>query len=145
MSNQSNMINILTYKLPFKLAGQIFNEFQSRFSEAKYLIDNYSTYNALKDDMVTIELLLSLSIFYKRVIASLDAGAKFHKTVTLKSNADTIKIGSYALTPDEKNKILAVVISYNKLIKKFSISPNIFEYQETSDFLTNLIRLKSSF
>lgn len=63
--------------------------------------------------------------------------------MTRHSQADTIKIGNYALTGDEKNKILGVVINYNKLIEKFSINPNIMEYYETKEFLQKLKSLKT--
>lgn len=143
MAKETPIINILTYSLPFELTNQIYNEFQSRFKEAKYLIENYKTYKVLESDTKTVELLLSLSIFHKRVISNLDAAVKFYGTVTSHSEAETIKIGSYDLTGDEKNKILAVVMSYNKLIEKFSIPNSVMEYYETREFLKNLINLKS--
>lgn len=143
MAKETPIINILTYKLPFELTNQIYNEFQSRFKEAQYLIENYKTYKVLESDKKTVELLLSLSIFHKRVISNFNAAVKFYGTVTSLSEAETIKMGSYDLTGDEKNKILAVVISYNKLIEKFSIPPSIMEYYETKEFLRNLISLKS--
>jgi hypothetical protein len=143
MAKETPIINILTYSLPFELTNQIYNEFQSRFKEAKYLIENYERYKVLQNDTKTVELLLSLSIFHKRVISNLDAAVKFYGTVTSHSDAETIKMGSYDLTGDEKNKILAVVMSYNKLITKFSIPPSAMEYYETKEFLRNLISLKS--
>jgi len=143
MAKESPIINILTYSLPFELTNQIYNEFQSRFKESKYLIENYKTYKVLEGDIKTVELLLSLSIFHKRVIANLDAAVKFYGTVTSYSEAEIIKIGSYDLTGEEKNKILAVVMSYNNLIQKFSISSFVMEYYETKEFLKNLITLKA--
>jgi hypothetical protein len=142
MPKETPIINILTYRLPYDLANQIYNEYQNRFREAKFLIDNYSTFKVLQDNIMTVELLLSLSIFHKRVISNLDAAVKFYGTVTTKSDADTIRMGSYSLTGDEKNKLLAVVINYNQLIQKFSIPPIIMEYYDTKEFLRNLIGLK---
>lgn len=143
MAKETPIINILTYQLPFELTNQIYKEFQSRFKEANFLIETYKTYKPLKDNISTVELLLSLSIFHRRVITNLDAAAKFHGLVTRKSETDIIKIGNYNLTSEEKNKILSVVISYNKLLEKFSIPPTIMEYYETRDFLKKLINLKS--
>jgi hypothetical protein len=144
MTNDTPIINILTYKLPYNLANQIYNEFQSRVKEADFLIDNYKTYKSLKDSSKTIELLLSLSIFHRRVITNLDGAVKFYGTVTRKGKTDTIRIGSYDLTQSEKNKILAVVINYNNLLEKFSIPPILMEYHETREFLKKLIILKSN-
>lgn len=143
MAKETPIINILTYSLPFELTNQIYNEYQSRFKEATYLIDNFKTYRILQSDTKTVELLLSLSIFHKRVISNLDAAVKFYGTVTSHSEAEIIKIGSYDLTGDEKNKILAIVMSYNRLIEKFSIPTSVMEYYETKEFLKKLINLKS--
>ena len=143
MAKDTPIINILTYQLPYNLANQIYNEFQSRVKEANYLIENYKTYKPLKDSSKTIELLLSLSIFHRRVITNLDGAVKFYGTVTKKGKTDTIRIGSYDLTLEEKNKILAVVINYNHLLEKFSIPPIVMEYHETREFLKKIIMLKS--
>ena len=143
MPKETPIINILTYQLPFELTQQIYNEFQTRLKEANFLIDTYKTYNPLKQDLKTVELFLSLSIFHRRIITNLDGAVKFYGTVTKNGLTDTIRIGNYNLTNDEKNKILAVVISYNKLLEKFSIPPIVMEYYETRDFLKKLITLKS--
>jgi hypothetical protein len=52
-------------------------------------------------------------------------------------------MGSYDLTLEEKNKILALLINYRTLIKKFGISENDFDYTETKEFLSNIERIKS--
>lgn len=143
MSDDTPIINILTYQLPFKLANQIYNEFQNRKKEANHLIENYKTYKSLRENLKTVELLLSLSIFHRRVISNLDGAVKFYGTVTKKGKTDTIRIGSYDLTEEEKNKILAVVINYNHLLQRFSIPPVVMEYYETREFLKKIILLKS--
>ena len=71
MSDETPMINILTYRLPYKLTNQIYNEYQSRLKEATYLIKNYEKYRPLNQHIKTVELFLSLSIFHKRVITNL--------------------------------------------------------------------------
>lgn len=141
--NGTPIINILTYQLPFELTNQIYNEFQSRFKEANFLIESYKTYKPLKDNIKTVELFLSLSIFHRRVITNLDGVVKFYGTVTKNGKTDVIRIGSYNLNEEEKNKILAVVINYNHLLEKFAIPPAVMEYYETRDFLKKLITLKS--
>ncbi len=143
MNQKSPLINILTYQLPFQLSNQIYNEYQSRLKEANFLIDNYKTYAKLKDNLHTVELFLSISIFHKRVVTNLDGAIKFYGTVTKKGETDTIRVGAYNLTGEERNKMLAVVLNYNQLLQRFSIPPSVMEYYETREFLKKLISLKS--
>lgn len=141
--SDTSIIKILTYKLPFEIANQIYNEFQSRYKDSIFLIDKYKTYKPLQDNIKTVELFLSLSVFHRRIISNFDGAVKFYETITRKSKSDTISIGNYNLTFEEKNKINAVIINYHKLLEKFSIHPNVMEYNETRDFLKQLIILKS--
>ncbi|MCB0536428.1 MAG: hypothetical protein KDE33_02770 [Bacteroidetes bacterium] len=143
MATETPIINILTYQLPFKLANQIYNEYQNRMKEALFLIDRFKTYSSLRENKKTVELFLSLSIFHKRLIANFDGAVKFYGTVTKSEEADTITIGNYNLTFEEKNKLLAVIMHYNALLEKYSIPKNTMEYLETRDFLKSLISLKS--
>ena len=143
MERESSMINILTYRLPFQLANQIYNEFQGRLKEATFLIERYKTYKPLARNIKTVELFLSLSIFHRRVISNLDGAVKFYGTVTRCGETDTVRIGSYDLTGEEKNKLLAVVLNFNELLEKFSIPPRVMEYYETRELLQKLITLKS--
>ncbi len=142
MAKETPIINILTYQLPFELSNQIYNEFQNRLKEAQFLIDTYKTYAPLRDDKKSVELFLALSIFHRRVITNLDGAVKFYGTVTRKNETNTVRIGTYDLTAEEKNKILAVVINYNRLLTQFSIPATVMEYYETRDFLKKLITLK---
>lgn len=143
MSKETPIINILTSKLPFKIANQIYNEYQNRLKESIYLIENYSTYKSLDGSIKTLELFLALSIFYKRIITNLDGVVKFHNTVENIGRIDTIQIGSYNLTSEEKKKLLAVVINYNKLLERFSIPSSTMEYYETKEFLKKILKYKS--
>ena len=144
MNKETPIINIITYRLPQKLANQIYKEFQDRFRDAKYLIGKVEPFAILQQDLKTVELLLAFSVFHKRVITNLEAAVTFYETVSRHSDATTIKIGGYDLTYPEKNKLLGVVLSYKKLIKDFSIPPYVMEYEETKEFLWNLCRLKES-
>ena len=139
------MINILTYGLPFKLANQIYNEYQSRLSESKYIIDLSDRYKPLSEYIETVEILLALTIFHKRVISNLDAAVKFYGTVNSYSEVDTIKIGSYNFTGEEKNKILGLTINYNKLQEKFRIPKNLTDYELTKEFLVKVLGMLSDY
>lgn len=142
MAKETPIINIFTYGLPYELTHQIYNEFQERMREALYLMNNTNRYQSLKKNYKTVELLLALSIFYKRVIANLDAAVKFHGNVQRLSQADTIRIGNYELTTVEKNKILGLLINYKNIIQRFNISESLWNYSLTKEFLSKIIYLK---
>lgn len=145
MNGEDNLIDFLISGFPFDIRNKLLNEFQTRKNEAEYLISKYSTYKGLRRYKTTVELLLALSIFHKRVISNLDAAVKFYGTVTTRSQADTISIGAYKLNFEEKNHILAVVMAYHKLLEKFSVPDSCMNYMETKEFLRNLNALKTSF
>lgn len=142
-NNKPPIINILTFGLPFKLANQIFNEYQSRLSEAKYIIEHADRYRLLGEHFETVKILLAMTIFYKRVIANLDAAVKFHGTISRYSGAETIKIGSYNLTGEDKNKLLGLIINYDKLRERFGIPNDLNNYELTKEFLIKVLLLHS--
>lgn len=145
MKTKTPIINILTYGLPYALTNQIYNEYQSRISEAKFLIEKSSRFKILAENISTVELLFAISIFHKRVISNLDGAVKFYKTVNKFSQADIIAIGSYDLTFEEKNKILGLLINYRQLIEKYGITESMMDYYLTKTFLFSIIKLKFSF
>lgn len=138
------IINIFTYGLPYKLANQIYKEYENRLREAVFIITESKRYSLLKDSMQTVELLLALSIFDKRVISNLDAAVKFYSTVSSYSESETIQIGTYRLTGLEKNKLLGVIINYNNILKNYGLSDGLTNYSATKDFLLYLVDLKKS-
>ena len=142
MAKETPIINILTYGLPYKLANQIYKEYDSRLREAIFIITESKRYASLKDSMHTVELLLALSIFDKRVISNLQAGVKFYSTVSSYSESETIQIGTYRLTGEEKNKLLGVIINYNTILKNYGLTEGLTNYSATKDFLLYLVNLK---
>lgn len=138
----SPIINILTYKLPYELSNKIYNEYQSRKREVEYILEKYEAFFLLKEDEEIIELLLALSVFYKRIISNLDAATKFYGKVTSNSDASAVQIGNYKLTQSETNKLYSVIISYNQLLEKYSIPNSLMEYNETIELLKNIKQLK---
>ncbi len=142
MAKETPIINIFTYGLPYKLANQIYKEYDSRLREAIFIISEAKRYASLKDSMQTVELLLALSIFDKRVISNLQAGVKFYSTVSSYSESETIQIGTYRLTGEEKNKLLGVIINYNTILKNYGLTEGLTNYSATKDFLLYLVNLK---
>lgn len=145
-SSNTPIINIITAKLPRELAIKIYNEYQTRYKELVSILEHSARFNSLSSFIETLEILLALSVFHKRVICNLEGVDKFAGTISRKKEDDiTIDIGSYKLTTDEQNKIKAVVINYNQLTRKFGIVDEYFAYYETYEFLENMLRFKKSF
>jgi hypothetical protein len=130
--------------LPYDISNQIRNEYDSRFKEASYLIENFSYYKQLRKDSKLVEILLSLSIFHKRFITNLDAASKFYMTVNRTSQAEAISIGSYYLTSEENRKIYGILMMYHELRQRFDLYDGVFEYYETKQFLRQIINLKNN-
>lgn len=139
--SKTPLINIFTSQLPYKLSNQIYNEFESRLREAKYIMDLSDLYRPLLEHLDTIEILLAMTIFQKRVISNLDAAIKFHGTVMNYSNSEIVKIGKYKFTLDEKNLLLSLTISYEKLQKKYGIPNSLVDYTLTKEFLRKCLFL----
>lgn len=119
----------------------MYNEFSSRKAEVKYLME-FEYYKNLKQDIKTVEMLLAISIFYKRVILNLESATKFSGNVYSKSTADSIRIGTYDLTPQESRRISAVVSNYKELISKYFIPSETISYTETKSFLRSVVKYK---
>jgi hypothetical protein len=139
------IINIICHRLPYDLSNQVYNEFESRYKEVMWLVEHSNYYKRLRYNLKSVEILLALSIFYKRVISNLDAVVKFYGTVQSISQADTIAIGRYDLDSKEKNKLLGIVLHYRAIKQRFGLDDRIFEYYETKDFLKQIIKYRSSF
>lgn len=137
------MIEKFCSRLPREISNPMYNEYYSRLREVYYIIDNREAYKHLSSYKKSIELILSLSIFYKRVISNMDAATKFASTVFAKSNAKAIKIGTYNLTGSEKNRITAIILNYNNLTEKYGLTSDILSTLETKDLLRKIKNLKS--
>ena len=136
------MIEKFCSRLPREISNPMYNEYYNRLKEINYILVNRDAYKHLIQYKKTIELILSLSIFYKRVIANMDAATKFAETVFSNSSAIAIKIGTYDLTGSEKNRIIAIVMNYNSLIEKYSLTHDILATTETKDLIKKIKDLK---
>ena len=132
------MIEKFCSRLPREISNPMYNEYYNRLKEINFILENRDAYKHLLQYKKTIELILSLSIFYKRVIANMDAATKFAGTVFSNSSAIAIKIGSYDLTGSEKNRIIAVVMSYNSLTEKYSLTNDLLATMETKDLIKKM-------
>lgn len=136
------MIEKFCSRLPREISNPMYNEYYNRLKEINFIIENRGAYKHLLQYKKTIELILSLSIFYKRVIANMDAATKFAGTVFSNSPAIAIKIGSYDLTGSEKNRIIAIVMNYNSLTQKYNLTKDLLSTTETKDLIKKIKDLK---
>ena len=136
------MIEKFCSRLPREISNPMYNEYYNRLKEINFILENRDAYKSLIQHRKTIELILSLSVFYKRVIANMDAATKFAGTVFSNSPAIAIKIGTYDLTGSERNRIIAIVMNYNSLIEKYSLTHDILATTETKDLIKKIKNLK---
>ncbi len=133
----------MTYRLPRELSRPMYNEFNYRFQEAKRVITRYEDYQTLRQDLDVVEVLLAMSIFYNRVLVNLDAATKFFGRVTINQRADAIKIGNYILNAEEVRNINRIIMSYQKLMRRYRLDDSLWNYQLTIEFLRRLINIKA--
>lgn len=139
------ILGIMTYRLSKELSRPIYSEYESRYKDIEYLLQHNKSFWKIKKDIKTIEILLAMSIYYKRVIANLHGACNFHKTVHSTSNANVIEIGNYRFDRAENNKMLHIVLAFKAIQTKYRIMDFVFEYNETKGFLDNVVRLKEIF
>ena len=143
MAEESPIINIMTHRLPRELSRPIYNEFHNRYQESLRIIEKYPKYQVLKDDLDVVEVLLALSIFYNRIIVNLDAATKFYGLVTRNEVTNAVRIGAYILNADEIHVIQSIIMSYQKLMRRYEINEFLWNYTLTIEFLQQLINYKS--
>lgn len=139
------MIQLFTENLPYKLSEQMTFEYNRRLSDINYFISGrYDYYAHLKKDIETIQMLLALSIFYKRVLSNFDSATKFTSRVIFKSDAISVQLGTYDLSPKEIFKLNKTVLTFRTLMDDYSIPLSLFEYLETKELLRKIKIYKDS-
>lgn len=133
------MIQLFTENLPYKLSEQMTFEYNRRLSDINYFISGrYDYYAHLKKDIETIQLLLALSIFYKRVLSNFDSATKFTSRVVFKSEAVSVQLGTYDFSAKEIFKLNKTVLTFKTLMEEYSIPLGLFEYLETKELLRKI-------
>lgn len=137
----SQIIKILTYKLNYETANLIYNEYEDRLREINYLLNNYIYYKNLLERKKTIETLLALSIFYKRLIANFEGFLAFSNTLH-RSRVNQISIGNSKYDRKELQSLYFIHKDFLEIMEKFNISYSLFDYNETKDFLRNVMNYR---
>ncbi len=139
------MIKLFTENLPYKLIEQMTFEYNGRINDINYFLSGrYDYYTPLKKDIETIQLLLALSIFYKRVLSNFDSATKFTSRIIFKSKAESVQLGTYDLSTKEIFKLNKTVLTFKKLMEDYSIPIGLFEYLETKELLRKIKVYKDS-
>lgn len=137
------MIEKFTANIPYRLSQQLLYEYNNRINDVNHFLSGkYDFYSPLKKDKETIELLLALSIFYKRVLTNFDSATKFSGRVVFNSDAESIQLGTYLLDKKEVFRIKRTILKFNNLMSKYSIPEYLFEYTETKEFLRKVRNYK---
>lgn len=139
------MIKIFTGNLPYKLSEQMTFEYNRRINDINFFLSGkYDYYAHLKKDIETIQLILALSIFYKRVLSNFDSATKFTSRILFKSDAESVQLGTYDLSAREIYKLNKIVLTFNKLMEDYAIPKSLFEYIETKELLRKIKVYKDS-
>lgn len=141
----TELLDKFCFPLKFDLRRKVRSEFEGRLKEIQWLISNRDFYSQLGNDIEVIEIILLLTVYYKRVITSLDSATKFYTRVSKVDNSEGVQIGKFNYNHEQNNKILGVIISFKKLMDLYFLPPYIFEYIETKDFLRQIVTYKESF
>jgi hypothetical protein len=144
-NERPRIIGILTSRLPYDLANLMYKEFDDRFREVNYFIEHFSYYRRYRTDLRAIEILLAMSIFYRRVVANFDGAVQFRRTIISHSQAEIVRIGSYELDQGETNQLLSVIIGFRNLKLKYGIGDGMFMFDDTKGFFRQVRDLKKSF
>lgn len=136
------MIELFCKGLPKDLSNQIYNEYHSRLKEIKYIIQARELYMPLSEHFRTIELILALYVFNKRVIVNFNAATMFAAKIFKNSNATSVRIGTYDLNDDERRRMIAITMHYKRILKAFEIHKSLFDHIDTKDILREIRELK---
>lgn len=139
------LLDKFCFPLKFDLRKKVRSEFEGRLKEIQWLISNRDFYSQLENDIEVIEIILLLTVYYKRVITSFDSATKFYTRVSKVENSQGIQIGKFDYNREQNNKILGIIISFKRLMDLYQLPPFVFEYIETKDFLYNIISYKKNF
>ena len=141
MTNKTPLINIMTSGLPGNVVRPLYQEYNSRRREIDRIWANpNNNYRMLQDYVVTVEALLAIILFYRHILGHIHGATSFYKSVNANNRKDiecSIKVGNTVFDRKQQRHLLAAVIHFDKIQKKYQLDPMVFEYSETVQFLRN--------
>lgn len=133
------MIEIFIRHLPYKVSEQLSIEYNQKMQDIiKLTSGKYEAYTHLKNDINVISLLLSMSIFYRRIFTNFESANKFTRRILTKSDATSIQLGTSELTERDILNLNSTVNKYKKMMEKYNISIELFTYSNSLDFVRKI-------
>ena len=136
------MIKYFCKGLPSTLSNSMFYDYQSKERQVKFLVATYTnSYKWLIDrdrNLEVTKLILAMSIFYNRVVVQLESVMDFTHRIIKGNDCEGLILGQTELNDDDINVIYKVVQKFNLIMKKYALFPELFDYSDTSEFLSNL-------
>lgn len=139
------MINTFLEYLPYKVGDQLRIEFDKRLQEIRYLVSGrFHYYTSLSKNIETLEMLLALSIFHKRILTNFDSASKFTGRLIFEYDAKSLILGTYEMNRSEMSKLNKIVLIFRNLMNDYSINIELFEYSETIEFMRKIKQFKKA-
>ena len=138
------MIKLFCKGLPYYLSNLLYSEYQIYLKEINFLVKTFSNkYSWLNDiDFEIIELILALSIFFRRIIAQLESVYSFRERVFPTDDKEaSIEIGSYSFNKEESQKIEKVINQFWNICERYGIQIYLFDFSDSETFLYKLKKL----
>lgn len=137
--NETPLINKLCFELPQEVAQPLYKEYQYRLSEIERIwASGNKKYIPLQEYSLTIKTLLAMSIYYRRIISGLYGAVDFFNRVSYENHIRherTVKIGNYVLDREQASRLWRIHDTFSKLLEKYHVPENIFNYEDTLQFL----------
>ncbi len=129
--------------LPFELRNQIISEYNSRVRELEYLLERKpDKYQWLEDeDVELVKYLLSIGIFYRRVIDPISGSVEFTNRVN-RLGVPNVKVGSIKLTSENLIELSGAVQAFERILNRFGFNARFLDFDRIEEFLQNIKELK---
>ncbi len=139
------MIKLFCKGLPYKISKQLYSEFDIRKKDAYYLMKNIEKYKTLRPDSDLVELIIAMSIFYKRVISNLESFSTFSDNIfLLNKECKVINIGKYFHSKTNNSELKNIIKPFYAICSKYDICVSMFDYLETKELLRGIISKRQS-
>jgi hypothetical protein len=89
--------------------------------------------------MASLEALLSMAVFYNRVVAPIDATLNFTRDFR-SMGIESIRIGRFLVDRSVQSNMRAAVHAFLELLSRFDIPSWIFDFDSAAKFLSNVDR-----
>lgn len=123
-------------KLPWNIRSEINEEYENSIKQLEFLLDNKPRKFEWIDEEYKdfIELLLFLSIFYRRVVYPIEGASTFTQRLQ-RVKANGIKTGRDTYTRGDFEKIDQTIKHFKIILRKYNLNKYILSYTRIEKFL----------